>query len=154
MVTTVNSTYQALTWIGCCMSFSGCCNRWPNAVTKLYLTLFRHHGLLPSRLLCPWDFPGKNTGGGSISFSRGSSQSRDQTHVSCFGRWSLYQWITWEALSWFTHFLWWKLLQQLPKNRCMEKDFFWDPICLNYFSVHLPTWNNSLYKYRIPGLPW
>ncbi|KAB0339577.1 hypothetical protein FD754_023811 [Muntiacus muntjak] len=36
----------------------------------------------PTRFLCPWDFPGKNTEGGSISFSRGSSQSRDQTHVS------------------------------------------------------------------------
>ena len=27
----------------------------------------------------PWDFPGKNTGVGVISFSRGSSQPRDQT---------------------------------------------------------------------------
>ena len=25
----------------------------------------------PSRLLCPWDFAGKNTGGAAISFSRG-----------------------------------------------------------------------------------
>ena len=24
----------------------------------------QHHGLQPSRLLCPWDFPGKNTGVG------------------------------------------------------------------------------------------
>ena len=34
---------------------------------------------LPSRILCPWDFPGKNTRVGSISFSRGSSWSRDWT---------------------------------------------------------------------------
>ena len=27
------------------------------------------HGLQPTRLLCPWDFPGKNTGGGAIAFS-------------------------------------------------------------------------------------
>ena len=60
----------------------------------------------------------------AISFSRGSSQCRDQTHVSCFGRWMLYQWVTWEALSWFTHFLWWKLLQQLPRKGCMEGEFF------------------------------
>ena len=27
----------------------------------------------------------------AISFSRGSLRPRDQTHVSCFGRWVLYQ---------------------------------------------------------------
>ena len=41
----------------------------------------RPHGLQPARLLCPWDFPGKNTGKCSISFSMGSSQPRDQTGV-------------------------------------------------------------------------
>ena len=30
------------------------------------------HGLLPARLLCPWDSPGKNTGVVALSFSRGS----------------------------------------------------------------------------------
>ena len=37
----------------------------------------------------------------AISFSRGSSQPRDWTHVSCvscIGRWILYHWATWEAL--------------------------------------------------------
>ena len=41
------------------------------------------HGLQPTRLLCPWDSPGKNTRRVPISFSRGSSQPRDQTGVSC-----------------------------------------------------------------------
>ena len=38
-----------------------------------------------------------------ISFSRGSSQPRDQTHTSCIGRQILYHWVTREALpiSWF-----------------------------------------------------
>ena len=27
------------------------------------------HGLQPTRLLCPWDFPGKSTGVGAIAFS-------------------------------------------------------------------------------------
>ena len=31
------------------------------------------HGLLPARLLCPWDSPGKNAGVVAISSSRGSS---------------------------------------------------------------------------------
>ena len=58
--------------------------------TKSSLTLLQSHGLQPARLLCPWDFPGKKTGG--ISFSRGSSQSSDETCISCIGRWSNYHW--------------------------------------------------------------
>ena len=42
-------------------------------VAKLCLTLATPNGLLLARLLCPWDFPGKNTGVVAISFSRGSS---------------------------------------------------------------------------------
>ena len=39
--------------------------------------------LWPTMLLCPWNTPGKNTGVGCHSFSRGSSWSRDWTLVSC-----------------------------------------------------------------------
>ena len=56
--------------IGCCL------------VAKLYPTLLRLHGLQPARLLCPWDFLGKNTGGIAMSSSRGSSRPRDRAHVS------------------------------------------------------------------------
>ena len=34
------------------------------SVAKLCLTISDFHGLQPSRLLCPWDFPGKNVGMG------------------------------------------------------------------------------------------
>ena len=34
------------------------------------------HGLQPTGLLCPWDFPGKDTGVGATSFFKGSSQPR------------------------------------------------------------------------------
>ena len=40
------------------LSHDDCCH----LVTKLCPTLSRPHGLQPTRLLCPWDFPGKNTG--------------------------------------------------------------------------------------------
>ena len=40
-------------------------------VTQLYPTLWNPHGLYPTRLLCPWDFPGKNTGMGSYSLLQG-----------------------------------------------------------------------------------
>ena len=56
----------------------------------------RPHGLQPTGLLCPWNFPGVNTGGGSaISYSRASSQPRDGTsisRVSYIGRQILYHW--------------------------------------------------------------
>ena len=45
------------------------------------------------RLLCQWDFPGKNTGVGCHALLRGSSHPRYRTHVSyisCLGRQVLY----------------------------------------------------------------
>ena len=41
------------------------------------------YGLLPTRLLCPQDSPGKNTGLGFHFLLQGSSQPRDRTHISC-----------------------------------------------------------------------
>ena len=58
-----------------------------------------------------WNLPGSSVHGISqarklewvaISYSRESSQPRDQTHISCIsciGRWILYHWTIWEALS-------------------------------------------------------
>jgi len=40
------------------------------------------HGLQPSRLLCPWSSPGKNTGVGCHALLRGSSRPRDWIQVS------------------------------------------------------------------------
>ena len=67
---------------------------------KSYLTLchpmncslpgFTFHGIFQARIL-EWV---------AISYSRGSSQPRDLTQVSCFscsGRWILYHWTTWEV---------------------------------------------------------
>ena len=40
------------------------------------------HGLQPTRLLCPWDFPDKKTGVSFHFLSTGSSWPRDSTFVS------------------------------------------------------------------------
>ena len=42
------------------------------------------HGLWPTRLLCPWDFPRQEYWSGwiAIPFFRGSSQPRDRSQVS------------------------------------------------------------------------
>ena len=39
-----------------------CCCWGQQSPQSLCLTLLWPHGLQPTRLLCPWDFPGKNTG--------------------------------------------------------------------------------------------
>ena len=45
------------------------------------------HGILQARIL-EWV---------AISYSRGSSPPRDQSHISCISRWMLDHWATWEA---------------------------------------------------------
>ena len=49
-------------------------------------------------LLCPWDFPGKNTEVGCHFLLGGYFLPRDGTHVSRIGRQILYHWTTREAL--------------------------------------------------------
>ena len=49
------------------------------------------------RLLCPWNSPGQNTGVGSCFFSRGSSQPRDWTQVSCIAGRFFIVWATREG---------------------------------------------------------
>ena len=62
------------------------------------------HGLQPTRLLHPGDSPGKNTGVGCISFSRGSSWPRDRTRVSCMVGRRFTIWATREAHSDIVYF--------------------------------------------------
>ena len=59
--------------------FSFCCYLFADSS----LTLLWPHGLQPARLLCPWDFPGKNTGVGGHFLLQGIFWLRDGTHVSC-----------------------------------------------------------------------
>ena len=64
-----------------------------SVVTQPCPTLCNPHGLWPTKLLCPWDSPGKNTGVVATTSSRGISQPRNQTpgsYVSCIGRRVLY----------------------------------------------------------------
>ena len=45
--------------------------------------LLQRYGLLSTRLLCPWDSPGKNTGVGCHVLLQGIFQPRDHTLISC-----------------------------------------------------------------------
>ena len=75
------------------LGFHSWCSPWlhntsPYSATSMCVSRsvmsnsLRPQGLELCRLLCPWDSPGKNTGVGCISFSRGSSWLRDWTRVS------------------------------------------------------------------------
>ena len=55
-------------------------------VSHLVLSNSATPWIVATRLLCPWNFLGKNTGVGGLSFSRGSSQLRDGNcvaYISC-----------------------------------------------------------------------
>ena len=60
------------------------------------------HGLWPSSLLCPWNFPGKNTKVGCLFLLQRIFLTNDWTHlyyITCTGRQILYHCATWEALN-------------------------------------------------------
>ena len=48
------------------------------SVASVTSNSLQHHVLWPARFLCPWDFPGKNTGVGCHFLLQGSSRPRDQ----------------------------------------------------------------------------
>ena len=62
---------------------------------------FQSRGPEPTTLLCPWNFPGKNTGVGCHFLLQGFFLTQDPTWVSwisCIGRGVLYSCATWESL--------------------------------------------------------
>ena len=69
-------------------------NQWSYSVVPDSLG---SHGLHLTRLPHPCNFPGKSTGVGCISLSRGSSRPRDQTQVSCIVGRRFNLWATREA---------------------------------------------------------
>ena len=71
----------------------GCC-----LVSKSCPTLLRPHRLQPTRLLCPWDFSGKNTGMGSHSLLQGIFLTQGLNIRLLHCRWILHPWATREAL--------------------------------------------------------
>ena len=84
----------------CCLRLSPCV-----LSRSVVSDSLRPRGPLPAWLLCPWDSPGKNSGVGCHFLLQGSSQPRDQTHVSCDscpGRQVLYHDASQETLG--THF--------------------------------------------------
>ena len=67
-------------------------------VSQLCLTLWPQR-LLPTSHLCPWNFPGKNTGVGSHSLLQGIFQVQRSNQVSCIAGRFFTAWATREAHS-------------------------------------------------------
>ena len=62
---------------------------------RVFVTLgsLQPYGLSPTRLLCPWNSPGKHTGEGCYALLQWTFGPRHQTHdsyISCIGRQILY----------------------------------------------------------------
>ena len=55
---------------------------WYGVSCSVVSVSLQHHELQPTRLLCPWNSPGKNTGVDCHTLLQGSSWPRDQTQVS------------------------------------------------------------------------
>ena len=78
---------------------------------------FWPHELQPTRLLCPWNYPGKNTEWLAVPFFKWSSQPSDQTQISCiaggfFNIWATV-WITTNSGKFFKR---WKYQTTLPAS--------------------------------------
>ena len=79
-----------------CKHIHGCCCCFSRSVV---FDSLRPHGLLPTRLLCPWTSPGQSTGVGCHFLLQGIFLTRDWTCVSCTGREILHHWATRKATS-------------------------------------------------------
>ena len=74
---------------------------WTCVHAQSHLTLCDPIGCSSTRLLCPWDFPGKNTGVGYHFLSQGiflTQGSNLRLCVSYISRWIIYHCTTWETL--------------------------------------------------------
>jgi len=78
-------------------------------ITKLCPTLLWPQGLQPTRLLCLWDFPGKNTGVDCHFLFQGCFLTQGSKPCPCIGRRFVvvvfYQWVTREALLLYFYFV-------------------------------------------------
>ena len=63
-----------------------------------HIQLFATPWTIAARLLCPWDFPGKNTGGDCHFLLQGILPTQELNLSLLIGRQVFYHWVTWEAL--------------------------------------------------------
>ena len=67
------------------------CSCW---IYQSYPALLWPHGQQPTKLLCPWGFPGKNAGVGCHFFLQGIFRTSGSKMYLLLGWWILYHWAT------------------------------------------------------------
>ena len=109
----ITSMYETTEWISCVYVVASGLNIIALCYLFIKHTCMFSHSIMPQFFVTPWTiacqaplsiefFQARILEWVAISYSRGSSRPRDQTHVSCVsctGREILYHWTTWEALS-------------------------------------------------------
>ena len=80
--------------------------------------------LQPHGLYSPWNSPYQNTGWITIPFSRGSSQPRNQTRVSCIAGRFITKWATREALRQYIYWKWG--MSCFFKKQFIERSLYFD----------------------------
>ena len=80
-----------------CVCVCACVRACVHSVAKSCPTLLWPYGLYPSKLLCPWSFPGKNTGVGCHFFLQEICLTQGSHSRLLHCRWVLYHWATGEA---------------------------------------------------------
>ena len=76
------------------MKIKDCENMHCCLVSKPCLTLCNLVALQPTRLLCPWNSPGKSTGVGCHFLLQENFLTQRPNSCPCIGRWILYCWAT------------------------------------------------------------
>ena len=116
-----------------CLNFPGeLLNHQFNSVYSVMFSSLQLQGLWPSRLLCPWDSLGKDTGVGCHFLSRASSWHRDRFWVSCivggfFTNWATREWekckskLQWGITSYWSEWPSFKSWQIINAGKCVEK---------------------------------
>ena len=110
------------------------------------------HGLLPPRLLCPQDSPGKNTGVVALSSSRGSSQPRDlpatpgsptlpvrfftnEPSGSLGSPQNSFRYILTGKRNWWRCYIWTRLYERCVALVLFQNRFIFYKMCFNRFDV-------------------
>ena len=114
---------------------------WMHGVLS-HVQLFATPWTVASRLLCPLDFPGKNTRMAHHFLLQGSSQHRDWTHVSCSllqCRQILYHWAIREAQNNSTSVYPWEGIKRCWFRRVCEElaDQFLAETKTNWYLEHV-----------------
>ena len=98
----------------------------------------RPHGLYPTRLLCPWNSPGQNTGVGSLSLLQGIFPTQGSNKVSCIAGQFFTSWATRDQLSY----------QESPiRSRVLVKSVV-SPVIQPGWSIHWWKWSTVASYYH------